>query len=105
MCAFRSAHHAVVVDVPVLFRAGFPALLPAAEYNPRLAFFFLPAPRSRAHPGHACTSMTERETFFYRCLIEFSSILYIFLFACCCFTIFRYVHVVEQLAVFELRRI
>lgn len=74
----------VVVDVPVLFRAGFPALLRAAEYNPRLVFFspcasVAGAPRSCMHEHDG-----ERQTFFYRCSIEFSSVLYTFLFVCYC---------------------
>lgn len=44
----------VVVDVPVLFRAGFPALLRAAEYNPRLVFFLsLRLGRGRTTVMHA----------------------------------------------------
>lgn len=107
----------VVVDVPVLFRAGFPALLRAAEYNPRLVFFspcasVAGAPRSCMHDG-------ERQTFFIDARSNFPLFcIHFCLFATVCrldmlielvharvSRFFCYVHVVEQLAVFELRRI
>jgi hypothetical protein len=126
MCAFHSARPPrcgrVVVDVSMLFhrrRAGFHVLL-RAEYNSRL---FFPC-ASVAGAPQSCTHEHDEERerdghFLYRCSIEFSSVLYIFLLACLLLCIilicqlslrarvsrFRYGHVVERATTFELRRI
>jgi hypothetical protein len=122
MCAFHSARppRCGRVVVPVLFhrrRAGFHVLL-RVKYNSRL---FFSCASVAGHHSHARTSMTKREMdiFLYRCSIEFSSVLYIFLLACLLLCIilicqlslrahvsrFRYGHVVERATTFELRRI